>query len=67
MEMESQVFLELVGKTEEHLGSVDCLPDAPIGHDSVGKRLLITIVNLCSRSVFNVRDAPVPLQEVLFS
>jgi len=48
MEMESRVFLELVGKAEEHLGPMDRLLDALIGHDSAGKHLLITIVNLCS-------------------
>jgi len=45
METESQGLLELVGKAEGYLGSVDRPLDASTGHDSVGERLLIMIVN----------------------
>ena len=48
MEMEAQVFLESMGEAEGHLGPMDRLVDALIGHDSAGKHLLITIVNICS-------------------
>ena len=48
METEPQGLLELVGKAEGHLGSVDRPLDVLTGHDSVRGRLLITIVNLCS-------------------
>jgi hypothetical protein len=48
MEMESQVFLESVGKAEGDLGSVDRLLGASTGHHSAGEHLLITIVNFCS-------------------
>jgi len=48
METEPQGLLELVQKAEGHLGSVDRPLDVSTGHDSVGERLLITIVNLCS-------------------
>ena len=59
MEKESEEPLDLVGKAEGHLGSVDRLLDTSTGHDSAGERLLITIVNPCS-PVFNIRDTPVP-------
>jgi len=65
MERESEELLELVGKAEGHLGSVDRPLGASTGHDSAGERLLTTTVNLYSRSIFNIRDTPVP-RRVLF-
>lgn len=61
MEMESQEFLELVGKAEGHLGSVDRPLDALIGRGSAGERLFITIVNLSARDQYSMFVTHQPL------